>query len=434
MNGTSQPTRGARRQKVAVLAGVVALGVSMGGRSLTTDRAVAPGALSSSTERQGAEPAAAPGDAGPAVNVLELGARGDGVADDTDAFRRAAGTGRPLLVPKPPRFYRITGRIEVAGSVRGQGMPELRMEAPDGTDAKTLLRVTGYLGPGIVISGLHLNGGWDGRAEAGEHSHGVSIVGSRGVVVEDNVIEDTYGDSVYLGANAHANSADVVVRRNTLAGPRRCAVALVAVKGAMVSDNTLRKANAYVAVVDVEPNPDDLTVVEDVQVDGNVVEAPLATFVNLYSFPPAKGYTRTVRGVTVEQNKIHARVGVEKAPDTGSFDQLRILRNEFFPADSSSVFVRIRHASGNGAATTDVVVEGNVDHGTFPSAPTGCGASPPGVSSQLGQVTGLVVRGNTAGRFVVSDCPGAEVTGGAASPAQAAGRSVAEAAARPRTP
>ncbi|BDG02302.1 glycoside hydrolase family 55 protein [Anaeromyxobacter oryzae] len=309
-----------------------------------------------------------PVDDAPAVSVVAFGARGDGVADDTAAFQRAAATGQPLVVPRPPAFYRVTARIDLASSVRGEGMPEIRMDGSDGSDAKTLLRVAGYLGSGIVISGLHLNGGWDGAASAQEHAHGIAIVGSRNVFVQDDVIEATYGDSVYVGALAHANSAAVVVRRNTLVGPRRCNVALVAVRGALVLRNVIRKSNAYVAAVDVEPNPDDLTVVEDVEIAGNDADAPATSFVNLFSFPPRKGYTRTVRNVTVARNTIRARAGVEKAPDTASFDGILVQGNEFFPADRTSVFVQIRHASGNGAATTNVVVEGNADHATAASA------------------------------------------------------------------
>jgi hypothetical protein len=367
------------------------------------------------------------------VSVLDFGAAGDGATDDTDAFRRAAATVRPILVPKPPSFYRITGRIEVASSVRGEGMPKLRMEGSDGSAGKTLLQVTGYRGPGIVISGLHLDGGWDGRAAAGEHAHGVAIVGSRAVFVEDNLVENAYGDAVYVGANVHSSSEGIVVRRNTLARPRRCGVALVAVRGAKVLENTLRKGNAYVSVVDVEPNPDDQTVVEDVEIARNDVDAPLAFFVNLYSFPPRKGYSRPVKNVAVTGNTIRARVGVEKPADTGSFHGVRVLHNEFFPSDNSSVFLRIRQAPGNGASTTDLLVEGNVDHGSFPSGSTGCGTAPPGRSSQVAQVIRLVVRENTAGKFVVSDCPGARVTDAAGLPASAEERS-ASGMARTRTP
>jgi hypothetical protein len=83
--------------------------------------------------------------AGPAVDVREFGATGDGRADDTDAFRKAMAaasrrpTGRTVVVP--PGTYRVTGTIDIEstlllGQTAGgwpadsRPMPTIAVDAP----------------------------------------------------------------------------------------------------------------------------------------------------------------------------------------------------------------------------------------------------------------------------------------------------------------
>src|SRR5512138_3106757 len=67
------------------------------------------------------------------VDVRAFGAVGDGVADDTAAFRAAAATGKGLFVPRPPVAYTVTGFIRLRSSIRGDGsLPTIRMKGADG--------------------------------------------------------------------------------------------------------------------------------------------------------------------------------------------------------------------------------------------------------------------------------------------------------------
>lgn len=101
-----------------------------------------------------------------ALNVQAFGAKGDGVTDDTKAIRDAAAKGLPLWFPKVSAHYRIGGYIWIKNSVYGENRPEIRMYGSDGNPTQsvmyTIFLVKNYSGTGLVIDGLHLNGGWNG--------------------------------------------------------------------------------------------------------------------------------------------------------------------------------------------------------------------------------------------------------------------------------
>src|SRR5690349_12935361 len=155
------------------------------------------------------------------VDVADFGATGDGVTDDTAAFQRAADTGRPVRVPRPRVHYKLTRKVRLSASIAGDGsLPEIRMHGADGKEERSVLEIVGYRGPGLVVSGLRLDGGWDGVARPGEWSHLVLIKGSRRVTVEDNVLVRPFGDCVLVGGEGHPEpSEDVLIRRNRMEQP-----------------------------------------------------------------------------------------------------------------------------------------------------------------------------------------------------------------------
>jgi hypothetical protein len=227
-----------------------------------------------------------PGDPG-WVNVRAFGAVGDGVADDTAAFRAAAATGKALFVPGPKVAYRLTGFVRLQASIRGDGtLPTLRMDGADGDPdqgfRRNLLVIDGYTGPGLTVRGLRLDGGWDGMGRAGEWSHCVRVTSSRNVTIEENVLERPYGDCVFIGHYADGRGpafppSGVVVRNNTLSRPRRCAVAVVSGTGVRVEGNRIVKTNDYVAAIGLEPDPLGYQHVDGVTITGNTFDvAPIA--------------------------------------------------------------------------------------------------------------------------------------------------------------
>jgi hypothetical protein len=211
------------------------------------------------------------------VNVKSHGAAGDGVTDDTSAFRSAAATGKKLFIPAPSAHYKLTAFVRIENSVYGDGsMPELRMYGADGDPdqghTRNIFYVSGYSGSGLVIQGVHLNGGWSGGGN-GEWGHCINIGNSNNVTVQHNVIERAYGDDVFVGSFSGAPADNVVVQNNTLLTARRCNVAANHATALVVRNNRIVKTEStYVSAIDLEPDGLGFQYVRGVIIDGNTFE------------------------------------------------------------------------------------------------------------------------------------------------------------------
>jgi hypothetical protein len=250
------------------------------------------------------------------ADVTRFGARGDGVVDDTEAFRRAAATGKAIRVPRPRAHYRLTGTVRLRASIVGEGLPELRMDGATGEERFAMLAVIDHDGAALVIRGLRLNGQWDGAAAQGEWSHNVLVKGSRSVTIEGNVLERPYGDNILVGGEGNPRpSEDVLIQDNQLIGPRRCNIALISARGVVIRRNVLRKENDYVSAIDLEPNPTPEDAVHGVRIVDNRFHAPSAVAVMLFHFDhgyPADGLAGgdvTISGNTGRALRFLAQVG-----------------------------------------------------------------------------------------------------------------------------
>jgi len=213
-------------------------------------------------------------DAGNSVSVAAYGARGDGEADDTAAFRaaaRAAGRAHKVLyVPRPPGgdSYQLSGVVEIHGSVVGEPGPErpvIRMRGadglgrPGGPDPHTIFYYRGDRS-GTVIAGLHLDGGRDFPPRTrvygmAEQSHGIALQDVSDVRIENNLIENTQGDAILIGGQPGTGPcADVEIVANVLRHPMRCAVFAADTRGLRVYLNQISKVVEYQSAMDFEPN------------------------------------------------------------------------------------------------------------------------------------------------------------------------------------
>jgi hypothetical protein len=210
------------------------------------------------------------------VDVRGHGAVGDGATDDTEAFRAAARTGKRIFVPAPSASYVLTGVVRLQASIYGDGsMPLIRMVGADGDPdqgtRRNMFLVSGYQGPGLVIHGLHLDGGWTGGT-GGEWSHCVNVGNSSNVTVQHNRIERAYGDDVFIGEYSGTMADNIVVQNNTIVTPRRCNVAVNGATRVTIRDNVIEKTSTYVSAIDLEPDALGFQYVRGVTIDGNVFD------------------------------------------------------------------------------------------------------------------------------------------------------------------
>jgi hypothetical protein len=343
------------------------------------------------------------------LDVTRFGAVGDGVADDTAAFRAAAATGKAVFVPKPTAHYRLSGTVRLRASLAGVDLPEIRMYGADGSRAGTMFEIVDHKGPSLVVKGIHLNGQWDGSTR-GEHSHAISVRGSTGVVIEDNVLERPYGDGVYIGGGGNPRpSVDVVIRGNRIVDPMRCAIAVISGENVLIQRNRIQKTTPYVAAIDLEPNPHDPDRIDGVVITENEFDVPGGIAVLLYSW---KDNPNVNRNVTITSNTARARQFLENPDGTGSWELLRVANNTFEGDPNGPRFERVSFAKiekGSPRAphvVSDVVVEANTIAVKLRAGQT--------YRDSFRGVRGLVIRGNRWIRpakphFMVVDSPGAVV-------------------------
>lgn len=288
------------------------------------------------------------------VNVRDHGAVGDGVTDDTDAFKSAAATGKPMIIPSTLSFYKLTRPIMLTASMIGIGMPEIRMDTPDGSDLKRMLLIHNYQGGGLHITGLYLNGAYT-TGTADEQSHLVRIANSVNVFVHNNVLHAPYGDCVYIGSDYIAPSENVHIHDNVLSNPRRCAVAVVSGRKVWITGNVIKDPFPYVATIDLEPNSSTTgsDLVEDIWIAENEYYSEIY-FIN--SFNPNAAHTN--KRITITGNKGKARYFFRCNSAPAITEQVTIKDNDFYGSVSDARMILTSNV------TKGLEISGNRDYAT----------------------------------------------------------------------
>ncbi|CAN7654658.1 right-handed parallel beta-helix repeat-containing protein [Paenibacillus sp. LjRoot56] len=288
------------------------------------------------------------------VNVLDYNAVGDGTTDDTDAFRSAAATGKPMIVPKTTSFYKLSGSVSLTASMIGIGMPEIRMDGSDGSEQKRMLQIHNYQGGGLHVTGLYLNGGYT-TGTVNEQSHLVRIANSVNVFIHNNVLLAPYGDCVYIGSDYIAPSENVHIRDNVLSNPRRCAVAVVSGRKVWIEGNVIKDSFPYVATIDLEPNSSSTgsDIVEDIWITENEYYSEIY-FINSYNPNTASPNKR----ITITGNKGQARYFFRCNSAPAITVQVTIKDNDFYGSVSDARMIQ----SSN--VTKGLEISGNRDYAT----------------------------------------------------------------------
>lgn len=197
------------------------------------------------------------------VREPRWGVTGDGRTDDTAALQRAvdaaAGTGRTVRIPAG--IYRIDAQVSLR--LRSRMTLELAPGAvlkalPNASPRSAVLLLADVAE--VTVRGGAIEGERAGHlGQGGEWGHGVSILRSRRVRMEDLTARECWGDGFYV-----SGSASVVLRRVTADRNRRQGLSVTSVKGLQVLSSTFRRTGGTLPEdgIDLEPNPGET--VEDV--------------------------------------------------------------------------------------------------------------------------------------------------------------------------
>lgn len=190
------------------------------------------------------------------MDVKDFGAVGDGITDDTTAIQAAmtAATGQALYFP---RGTYITRQLVVPSNSHFIFDPQTILKAKTGYTAnEVLLAITAV--SNVVIDGNNATIQMiKSEYTSGEQRHGIRIVSSSNVTINDLRVIDTGGDGFYLG------TSDVVTpsRRITLNScrtynTRRNGLSIVSATDVWVNggDYSFSNGTAPEWGIDIEPN------------------------------------------------------------------------------------------------------------------------------------------------------------------------------------
>src|SRR4051812_29953869 len=254
---------------------------------LATSLAVATGSRASAVGRMGAP-----------VSVLDLGAVGDGVTDDTVAVRaavaQAVAEGRSLLVPAGT--YVVDAPIVVRDAPSFVIEMQGTLKRKDQSTADAVIRFincTNLVAPSIRVDGnaarngkLQSDGTW---YPVDELKHDVRLDGCVGVWIGYLESRNTAADALYLSGGSY-RSTDVKVEHINASSEGRTGRSVVSViAGDNLQFGTVRSRNVGCNIgvlvmpggFQIEPNPGDT--VSNVQVDNLMIHTAGATGLGIWS-------------------------------------------------------------------------------------------------------------------------------------------------------
>lgn len=254
------------------------------------------------------------------ISVRAMGARGDGIRDDTDAFQkavdRAAATG--ALVEVPPGRYLIdpVRSVRLRGRVGVHMAPDAVLMAKPNTAARAyVLLVEGV--EDVLISGGKITGERDAHlGRTGEWGHGIMIRGASRVTVRDIAISRCWGDGISVGGLAKVGaegrpSTDILIANVVCRGNRRQGLTIGRSRRVRVIDSEFSDTHGTKPEYGIDIEPDRPGTAEDIVIQRCTLRGNRGGGIQIYH----RASDVTIRDCTIENNgfgiyTVDASVGV----------------------------------------------------------------------------------------------------------------------------
>lgn len=215
--------------------------------------------------------------AGDSANVRDFGAKGDGITDDTEAFKAAIATGLPVYVPGTEACYMISDSLYLQNSISFADHAKLKFKVDFSIKHqcyrwKDILVVENKINQNtLYINNPQIDGGWayggcplnwgDSGFYTGDNGHAIKIKSSTNVKVIGGRLENLGGAGISchiapgVSPSAENYSPDnIYVDGTIIDNPNGCVFSLEAGTNCTFKNIKGYKHNNFVAAIDVEPN------------------------------------------------------------------------------------------------------------------------------------------------------------------------------------
>jgi polygalacturonase len=206
----------------------------------------------------------------PILNVLTLGAKRDGVTDDTKIFQKAIDSvnklgGGTVLVPAGKYLINADTSIKIKSHVTLEMMDTTTqlISKPTGSDRSYILMVINATDVSI-IGGKIIGDRNEHMGTTGEWGMGIAVYSSKNVIINGTTIINCWGDGIVIGAKggepyyAPYPSSNVVIENVISNNNRRQAITIGTVNQVLIDSCILTNTNGTkpMSGIDIEPDRD----------------------------------------------------------------------------------------------------------------------------------------------------------------------------------
>jgi Endopolygalacturonase len=196
------------------------------------------------------------------VNVMNFGAKGDGITDDTAAIQKAIDYASSNFIDTviiPDGTFMINPTVSV------KLKSKIKLNLSDNATLKAIPTSSGHYDVILIqnVNNVSVVGGniigerYSHLSINGDHGMGIGIYDSSYVTITDISISDCLGDGIYLGSNSESGyNSNVDIERFTCDNNRRMGLTIISAKNLTIRDGVCSNTNGTEpqSGLDLEPN------------------------------------------------------------------------------------------------------------------------------------------------------------------------------------